>query len=130
MSEHEQPGAEHPLFRAVQILADWCHPATYGDEAEAAFAVAEREVRALIEREKDYRENSELFLRERDRLAARVAERDRLKARVAELEAAVRWALGEKGSFARQGPNDSPYWWRTELRRRALLDARKEDASG
>lgn len=45
-----------------------------------------------------------------------------LAARVATLEAAVRWALGEGDSdFHPRGENDPPYWWRRELRRRALL---------
>lgn len=45
------------------------------------------------------------------------AERD---ARVRELEAAISWALGEIDDFPERQPGQGAYWWRSELRRRAL----------
>lgn len=36
------------------------------------------------------------------------------------LTMAVRWALGEVGEFRDRGPRDGAFWWRTELRRRAM----------
>lgn len=50
-----------------------------------------------------------------------IAQRD---ARIAELERAIRWALGEGDSdFGDHLPDDlrkaPPFWWRTELRKRA-----------
>jgi hypothetical protein len=41
--------------------------------------------------------------------------------RRARLLAAVRWALGEAGSFRARPDGAGPYWWRGELRRRAGL---------
>lgn len=49
------------------------------------------------------------------------AERDALAARLAVMDAAIDWALGEGDSdFGDNKPeNAKPFWWRTELRRRA-----------
>jgi hypothetical protein len=35
------------------------------------------------------------------------------------LHDAIRWALGEEGTFAERPPGKGAFWWRTELRRRA-----------
>lgn len=43
------------------------------------------------------------------------------------LIAAIRWALGEEGEFEPRGENDPPYWWRTELRKRAGLIVHRHD---
>jgi hypothetical protein len=46
----------------------------------------------------------------------------RLTAENLRLRAAIRWALGEVGEFReREFTAQGPYWWRTELRRRAAL---------
>jgi len=47
-------------------------------------------------------------------------ELDVVGARVAMLDDAVRWALGEIGTFAPRPEGGLPYWWRVELRRRAF----------
>ena len=44
---------------------------------------------------------------------------DAMRARAERSEAAIAWALGEKGDFAPRGPGQPPYWWRSELRRLA-----------
>lgn len=54
------------------------------------------------------------------------AENAALRQRVATLEAAIRWALGEEGTFSEEPPPlagkyRQRYWWRTELRQRAAL---------
>lgn len=53
-----------------------------------------------------------------------------LTARVKELEGALRWALGEEGEFPFRAEVQGAYWWRTELRRRALLPATPKDEKG
>lgn len=49
-------------------------------------------------------------------------EMERLRLENTRLKAAVMWALGDEGSdFGDRKPeNAAPFWWRTELRRRAF----------
>lgn len=56
---------------------------------------------------------------------AKTARIRELEKRVKQLEAAIRWALGEEGSFGAEPPPLAGkyrrrFWWRTELRRRAF----------
>ena len=45
---------------------------------------------------------------------------DAIEQRVQELEAAVRWALGERGEFRVRASHEGAFYWRTELRERAF----------
>ena len=47
----------------------------------------------------------------------------RLEAENQRMHLAIRWALGEYGEFQLRDPTDGAFWWRNELRRRALLAA-------
>lgn len=40
--------------------------------------------------------------------------------RIEQLENAIKWALGENGEFAARKDGQGAYWWRTELRKRAM----------
>lgn len=44
--------------------------------------------------------------------------------RIASLEAAIRWALGESDDFPTRETGQGAYWWRTELRRLAILSGK------
>lgn len=64
-------------------------------------------------------------------LYAMIARRDveitELRATVARLEAAISWAMGEGDSDfgdREEGDKQPRYWWRAELRRRALGEPR------
>ena len=61
--------------------------------------------------------------RARTDLPAVVAYARRLEAENRRMHLAIRWALGEYGDFQRRDPKDGAFWWRNELRRRALLPA-------
>lgn len=50
----------------------------------------------------------------------------KLERRMKKLESAIRWALGEKGDFPQRQDGQGAYWWRTELRRRALPNTPRE----
>ena len=50
-----------------------------------------------------------------------------LEDRCNRLQSSINWALGENGYFppkpeTKEGEQDKKYWWRSELRERALLD--------
>jgi hypothetical protein len=127
MSEYEKPVAEHPAIRAVGVAIQASHECgraakeVHTTACNLALADLYDEVRALIEREKDYRENSALFLRERDRLLSlRESGADALKLyddavdrlhradiRVAELEAAMELAAADELAFIDHG-EDGP----------------------
>lgn len=55
------------------------------------------------------------------RLASLTAEQGRAARDAERYEAAIRWALGETDEFPYREGGQGPYWWRTELRRRATL---------
>ena len=60
-------------------------------------------------------------------LSARLErEKADLQAEVERLRAAIRWALGEEGTFAERLADGPMYWWRTELRKRAALEQSDE----
>ena len=44
-----------------------------------------------------------------------------LEIRNNKLTDAIKWALGEKGNFDRPTEDAPPFWWRSELRRKAGL---------
>lgn len=48
---------------------------------------------------------------------------------VERLREAIAWALGEVGDFRHREPGEGAYWWRTELRRRALSADSERTAS-
>jgi poly(3-hydroxybutyrate) depolymerase len=52
---------------------------------------------------------------------ATLAEFHAARAEAEKLREAIAWVLGERGAFPGRIYTEGPYWWRTELRRRAAL---------
>lgn len=101
---------------AIAIDDDWD---AYSQDIPSLLSEQQREIDRL---------NSPVVLSEWQQL---VAERDALRAEVARLTSAVRWALGyDEGGFdfvEFVTEECSRYAWRSELRRRAAIDAARKE---
>lgn len=95
-------------------------PAPVPARAEASDKDVER-ARKYLATMRQFGEGDDLKLLAFDLASAREEGRREGLEKAERYASAIRWALGENGRFNDRRDGDGPFWWRTELRRRAAL---------
>jgi hypothetical protein len=114
MIAHERAVAQSaPRQEGIAGTCRYCHGPVHWDDGHTVSGrdgtwhnrcAFQEELRGLVERQRD--------------AAQATAER---------LREAIRWALGEVGTFCERKPEDGAFYWRAELRARAALAASVSD---
>lgn len=122
--EGERHEAAHALSGLLDLIA---HQAARLEEVQAETRRIQAAALVHIDEMTAFQRTMVIMERERDvakaALTAAEAEKERYRA-------AIEWALGEGDSdFGDNKPeNAKPFWWRTELRRRAALSEKEQGA--
>jgi len=136
MSDHEPIEIIDTLRKQAQEIADACH-AGWGNtmtlaaerieeleaQLEAERAVQLAQMRDRIALQSENKRLHEDFRIQQDKIISQADEIKRLKD-------AILWALGETDPFPTRKEGDPFFWWRKELRKRAMLEKGDEQEGG